>query len=121
MSSLFTLVYDGPDTDATAAVAAAAAATAAAAIAAADGEKKLSLTQTELNKMMADNRKKLTSQNQELITQLETLKEQTNLTVQQKEELETRIGQLEALNMTKEELLKKENAKKEKQYLVDQQ
>lgn len=77
--------------------------------------------QDELNVMMANNRKKLTNQNQELIGQLEALKEQTNITSQQKEELEARIEQLSNQFLTKEEMAKKEQTKLENKYKTELQ
>jgi hypothetical protein len=71
-------------------------------------------TQDDLNKMMAENRRKLTQQNSELIKQLEEIKSQTNLTQQQRDELEQRITALQEQYMTKEEIAKKETEKAKK-------
>ena len=106
------LVYDNATDAEIAAAAAAAVATAAAATAGGGGDPKtLTLTQDQLNKMMADNRRKLAQQNQQLAQELETLREQSNLTTQQREELEARINQLQEQYMTKEEIAKKEQVK----------
>lgn len=108
-NKIWRLVYDDPDPDP-------------------NGGAKATLTdflktnpgaQDELNKIVADNRRKLTQQNQDLVKQLEELKEQTNLTAQQKEELESRINTLQEQYMTKEEIAKKEAAKQAK--LFDEQ
>jgi hypothetical protein len=77
---------------------------------------KLSLTQDELNKMMADNRKKLTKQNEQLLADLNKLKQTASMTTQEKEELETRITQMENQFLSKEELIKRENSKQQKQF-----
>lgn len=82
----------------------------------ADLVKKNPAVQDELNTMMADNRRTLTKQNQELITQLETLKKNTRLTQEERDELQSRITQLEEQYLSKEELIKRETNKKEKEY-----
>ena len=58
--------------------------------------------QAELNTMMADNRKKLTGQNQDLVVQLEQLRTSTQLTQEDRDELQVRITQLEEKYMSKE-------------------
>jgi hypothetical protein len=65
--------------------------------------------------MMADNRRKLTNQNQELVKQLEQLKQNATLTQEQRDELQARITQLEEQYLTKEELIKRESGKREKE------
>jgi hypothetical protein len=72
--------------------------------------------QEELNAMMAENRRKLTQQNTELVTQLEQLKQNTHLTQEQRDELQARITQLEQQYLTKEELAKRESQKVQKDY-----
>ena len=72
--------------------------------------------QDELNTMMASNRKKLTQQNTELVTQLEQIKQNANLTADERDELQTRITQLEEQYMSKEELTKRETTKKEREF-----
>lgn len=79
-------------------------------------DKKLSLTQDELNKMMADNRKNLTKQNEKLLNELNQLKETSQLTNKEKEELQIRIDEIEQEFLSKEELAKRELNKKEKEY-----
>lgn len=81
-----------------------------------EDEKKLTMTQAELNKMMADNRKKLTSQNAELIGQLETLRDERNRSTESRDELETRIEQLQEQTLTKEELAKRTATKQAKEH-----
>jgi hypothetical protein len=72
--------------------------------------------QDELNKMMADNRKKLTTQNQELMGQLTNVKDQFSGTTQEKAELEVRIEELQNQFLTKEELTKREADKSKKEH-----
>jgi len=72
--------------------------------------------QDELNKMMAENRKKLTQQNKELMDQLQTVKEQFSGTAQEKEALEQRIEQLQNQFLSKEELAKRETDKSIKEH-----
>lgn len=67
--------------------------------------------QDELNAMMASNRKGLTQRNQELVTQLQNLSDQTNMSTQAKDELEVRIEELQTQFMSKEELAKRESQK----------
>ncbi len=113
---MFRTVYDDTDDAAAAAKEAAAAATAAAA-----DDKKIHLTQDELNAMMADNRKKLTQQNTEALTQLEKLRDEVKMSTEQKSELELKIESLQESFMSKDELAKKTASKqaKEHQKMVD--
>ena len=82
---------------------------------------KLSFTQDELNKMMSENRKKLTQQNTDAIAELTKLKDQVKMSSQQKIDLELKINELEESFLSKDELAKKTVAKqvKEHQQLVD--
>lgn len=73
-------------------------------------------SQEDLNRLLADERRKLEKQNKQVITQLENLKKNSELTSKQKEELENRIEQLQNSFLTKEELAKKEQEKLAKQY-----
>lgn len=57
-------------------------------------------TQEEVNKMMAEHRQTLQKQNQELVTQLETLRQNVNLTETQKAELDSRITALQQQHLT---------------------
>ena len=72
--------------------------------------------QDELNTLMADNRRKLTKQNTDLIKQLESFKNAANTTQQQRDELQARIEQLEVQYLSKEELTKREQQKEQKKY-----
>lgn len=67
--------------------------------------------QEELNTMMASNRKTLQTKNQELVTQLQSLRETATMSGQAKEELEARIEELQTQHMSKEELAKRESEK----------
>lgn len=77
--------------------------------------------QEELNSMIADNRRKLTKQNSELVSQLETLQKNTLLTQEDRDGLQIKITQLEEQYMTKEELSKRENNKQQKQFQTELQ
>ena len=80
------------------------------------GDGKLSFTQDQLNKMMADNRRKLTQQNETLLGELNGIKEQANLTAQAKTELEDRIEELQSQFLSKEELAKRKVTKATKDH-----
>lgn len=67
--------------------------------------------QDELNNMMASNRKNLQAKNQELVAQLQQLRETATMSVQAKEELESRIEELQTQYMSKEEIAKRESEK----------
>jgi len=72
--------------------------------------------QQELNVLMADNRRKLTQQNQDLVKELEGIKRNSMLTQEERDNLQARITQLEEQYMTKEELAKREVTKQQKDY-----
>jgi len=72
---------------------------------------KLSMTQDQLNKMMADNRRKLTQQNEKLVGELNTLKNQATMTATERSELEERIEKLQEQTMTQEEIAKRDTKK----------
>jgi hypothetical protein len=78
--------------------------------------KKITLTQDELNKMMADNKRKLTKQNEELVTQLKKLRDETRMSEENRADLETRIEQLQEQYMSKEELARREAEKASKRH-----
>ena len=77
---------------------------------------KITMTQDELNKMMADNRRKLTKQNEDLVTQLKKLRDETRMTQENRDDLEKRIEQLQEQYMSKEELAKREAEKQSKKH-----
>lgn len=72
--------------------------------------------QDDLNSMMADNRRKLSQQNTELVKQLEEIKRSASLSNEQRDELQSRITQLEEQYMTKEELAKREKDSQAKEF-----
>jgi uncharacterized protein (DUF3084 family) len=72
--------------------------------------------QAELNKMMAENRRSLTNQNQELVKQLETLRQNSQLTQEERDTLQVQITQLEEQYLSKEEIAKRESSKAQKAY-----
>lgn len=82
---------------------------------------KIVMTQDEMNTKMAENRRTLTKTNEGLVSQLESLKNESNRTSESKAELQQQIDTLQEQYMTKEELAKKvsEKAGKEHQKMVD--
>ncbi len=72
--------------------------------------------QEEVNVMMADNRRTLTKQNTDLVTQLEQIKQNSNLTIEERDELQVRITQLEEQYLSKEELAKRESTKQQREF-----
>lgn len=68
--------------------------------------------QDDVNRFLAEERRKAQKQNERTIKQLDELKKSSQLSVEEKEKLETRIEDLKNDYLTKEELVKKE-AKKE--------
>lgn len=72
--------------------------------------------QDEVNVMMADNRRTLTKQNTELVGQLEQIKKNANLTIDERDELQVRITQIEEQYLSQEELAKRANNKQEKEW-----
>jgi hypothetical protein len=76
-------------------------------------------TQDDVNKFVAEERRKLQKQNTELATQLETVKQNANLTAQEREDLQQRIEALQSQFMTKEELAKSEFDKQQKKSKAD--
>lgn len=73
-------------------------------------------TQADVDKLMENHRKALQQRNQELIDQLEKEKQNSNLSTQQKEELETRIQTLSQQHLTKEQQRDEEYNKLKKKY-----
>jgi hypothetical protein len=76
-------------------------------------------TQDEVNKLMEDHRKNLQNQNKELITQLEELRNNNNLTAQEKENLQARIDTLSQQHLTKDQQNQEAYAKLQKKYESD--
>lgn len=60
-------------------------------------------TQEQVNAMLAENKKNLQKQNTELVTQLEALRENVNLSAKEKEELDLRIQTLSQQHLTEQQ------------------
>jgi hypothetical protein len=74
------------------------------------------LQQDELNTMMADNRRKLTSQNAEMAEQLETLQGQVKMSDEAQTALTQTIESIKTQGLTDKELAKREVVKKDKRF-----
>lgn len=72
---------------------------------------KPTISQKKMNQILTDERKKSQKQTQDYIKQLEDLKQSSQLTAQQKSELESKIEELNSSLLTKDELAKKEREK----------
>lgn len=75
-----------------------------------NAEKKF--TQDDVNRFLAEDRRKAQQKNQELVTQLTALKEGATLTQKERDELQARIEQLQNEHLTKEEQAQREFTKK---------
>lgn len=107
-------VYEGDDDEAAAAAAEAAAAEAAAAEEAAkkNGEEdKPQFSQKQLNKILADEKRKHQKQVEKQVAELEQLKKSKGLSEKERETLAARIEDLNNSVLTKEELSRKEREK----------
>lgn len=78
------------------------------------GDKKF--TQEELNKFLAEDRRKNQKNRDDLLKQLNDIKENATLTKKQKEDLEGRIEQLQNETLSAQELAKKDREKIQKEY-----
>jgi hypothetical protein len=78
------------------------------------GEKMFS--QTELNKFLAEERRKQQSQTQKALDELQALKSKAELTASERHELDSRIESLQNELLTKEQLSKKEQDRIKKTY-----
>lgn len=76
-------------------------------------------TQKDVDKMMEDHRKGLQARNQELITELENQKKASNLTLEEKENLQARIDALSKEHLSKEQQASAEFEKLKKKYDSD--
>ncbi len=101
-------VYEGDDDAAAAEAAAAEAAAKAAEEAAKKGEDEPQFSQKQLNKILADERRKTQKQVEGQVKELETLKKAKGLTDKEREGLALRIEELNNSVLTKEELARKE-------------
>lgn len=97
-------------------VVAAAAAEAAKVASTPAGEKKLAITQTDLNRMMADNRKTLTKENETLVTSLEGLQETVRLSDDERTNLSETIETLRKQTLSQDEIAKRELSKKQTEF-----
>jgi len=95
---------DSPEAIA-AAEAAAAAAAAAAAKGGADGK---TFTQDDLNKFLADDRRKQETKLRKMQQDLQTLQQSTSLTAKEKDQLQAQIDEMNTVILTKEELAKRQ-------------
>lgn len=68
-------------------------------------------SQEEINKILAEDRRKHQDQTKKALEELDALKAKSNITAQEREELETRIEGMRSELMTKEELASKEKNK----------
>jgi len=117
-ASAWLLTFDGDD-DAAAAAAAKvaadkAAADKAAAAAAAEGDQ--TFTQDEVNSFLAAEKRKDQERQRVLVSELEGLKRESNLTKKQRTDLEKRIEDLQNQYMTTEEKARQEAERKQKEY-----
>lgn len=71
-------------------------------------------TQEDVNRLVAEEKRKLTGNQSKLLSELETIKQKANLTVQERDELNTRIEQIQSESMTKSELAAQREAKLKK-------
>lgn len=83
--------------------------------AAEEAAKSKKFTQEELNKILAEEKRKTKAASEKLVGELEAIKSKVQLTAQEKEELEQRIEAIKSESMTKEELAKQEREKLSKQ------
>lgn len=80
-----------------------------------DGPTK-TFTQDDLNRIMADEKRKARSQQESMLKELEALRTQANLKAEEREEWDKKIEELQTKLMTKEELAAKEKKKLEEDY-----
>ena len=78
-------------------------------------------TQDEVNKFLAEDRRKHKQQTEKLISDLEALKKNKSLSDVERGNLQTRIEELQNQIMTKEQLLEKERAKLQNQHQTELQ
>jgi parvulin-like peptidyl-prolyl isomerase len=71
----------------------------------------ITISQDELNRMMADNRRNLTRQNEEMANRLEALQSQFNMTAEERDEMKQTIESLRTQTLTQDELQKREAKK----------
>ena len=106
-------VFEGEEDAAAKAAADAAAAKAAADAAAAKGGK---FTQEDVNRLLADEKRKHEARTRKAIDELEAIKARATLTDQERTELETRLDNMKNELLTKEEMAKKELEKNTRKF-----
>ena len=107
----FTVFEDAPADDAAAKAAADAAAAAAA--------KGKAFTQDDVNRLLADEKRKHQASTRKALEELEAIKAKSNLTDQERVDLEGRLENMKNELMTKEELAKKEQDKITRKFTED--
>jgi hypothetical protein len=108
ISTLLLLAYEGEETPE------AKAAAEAARKAAEDEKNGKKFSQEDVNKIVAEEKRKTQAAQAKLVTELEAMRNKANLTASEREEIEQRLESVKSEFMTKEELLKQEKAKSEK-------
>lgn len=78
--------------------------------------KKVDLTQKQLNDLIAAERRKEADRNKATVAELEKLKQTNGLSQQQVEDLQKQIGELEKTYMSQAELAKRDAEKQQKEY-----
>lgn len=76
-------------------------------------------SQDDVNKIVAEEKRKTQAAQAKLVTELEAMRNKANLTASEREEIEQRLESVKSEFMTKEELLKQEKAKSEKKLKED--
>lgn len=85
------------------------------------GKPKPAFSQEDVNRFLAEERRKQEAKNKSVIGQLENLKKNVEMTAQQKEALEKQIEELRNASLTKEEQLKREQEKAAKVYAEEKE
>jgi len=79
-------------------------------------DNKPTLTQNQVNKILAEERRKYQAEREKQVVQLQELQKTAGLTAKQKADLEVRIEELNTVNLTKEEQAKREKERLETDY-----
>jgi hypothetical protein len=85
----------------------------------AEKNKGKTFTQDDVNKFVAEEKRKMKAQADKLVTELEAMRSKANITTQEREEIEQRLESVKSEFMTKEELLKQEKVKTEQKLKTD--
>ena len=81
-----------------------------------EGEESKSFSQDDVNRMMADEKRKYSENQRQLVDEIEALKTRTNLTAAEREELNGKVEQLQTELLTKEEKSKRDKDKLNKEF-----